>query len=393
MNRPTTSTRAISLVNTVARHCLSITNFLVAILSNVVWPKLELLIRFWLAKVFFMSGVMKIAEGSNLIDVLHSQYSAPLFSHASGAYLGGAIETIAAVLIIIGLLTRYASFALLALTLLSPHFGVEGDRQLLSAVLLAWLTINGAGPISLDSLFRRGLASSALPGAGRLLAWSSQLRIRGTPWYLILLRVWIALALLAVSLPSAYNVQLAAYLSAWLPLRTAEILPRATALVAGALLIAGLGTRYVAAGLILLLSVDAMMDVKMTNGVYLLMISLFSSSSVAGSFQLTDCSVAFSKMLIQKRQARDPHALKGLPRVVIVGAGFGGMSCATRLHGVRASITLIDRENYHLFQAVALSSRHGRTLTRRYRSPSKEGLSRLVRDSCVTRGSHQRGHA
>jgi putative oxidoreductase len=48
----------------------------------------------------------------------------------------------------------------------------------------------------------------------------------------------------------------------------------------------------------------------------------------------------------------DPRALEGLPRVVIVGAGFAGVSCATALRGVAVSVTLVDRVNYHLFQPL-----------------------------------------
>jgi NADH dehydrogenase len=37
------------------------------------------------------------------------------------------------------------------------------------------------------------------------------------------------------------------------------------------------------------------------------------------------------------------------PRVVIVGAGFGGLACARELGGAPARVTIIDRHNYHLF--------------------------------------------
>jgi NADH:ubiquinone reductase (H+-translocating) len=39
-------------------------------------------------------------------------------------------------------------------------------------------------------------------------------------------------------------------------------------------------------------------------------------------------------------------------RVVIVGAGFGGLETAHRLAGAPVSITLIDRRNHHLFQPL-----------------------------------------
>ena len=43
----------------------------------------------------------------------------------------------------------------------------------------------------------------------------------------------------------------------------------------------------------------------------------------------------------------------GAPHVVIVGAGFGGMACATGLRHERARVTLVDRHNFHLFQPLS----------------------------------------
>jgi NADH:ubiquinone reductase (H+-translocating) len=40
------------------------------------------------------------------------------------------------------------------------------------------------------------------------------------------------------------------------------------------------------------------------------------------------------------------------PRVVILGAGFGGLSCAQALRRANVDITLIDRQNYHCFQPL-----------------------------------------
>jgi NADH dehydrogenase len=41
-----------------------------------------------------------------------------------------------------------------------------------------------------------------------------------------------------------------------------------------------------------------------------------------------------------------------IPKVVIVGAGFGGLAAAKRLAGKRVDVTLIDRRNHHLFQPL-----------------------------------------
>src|SRR5579883_112887 len=40
------------------------------------------------------------------------------------------------------------------------------------------------------------------------------------------------------------------------------------------------------------------------------------------------------------------------PRIVIVGAGFGGLEAARQLADAPADIVVIDRNNYHLFQPL-----------------------------------------
>ncbi|MBR1222330.1 NAD(P)/FAD-dependent oxidoreductase [Bradyrhizobium sp. U87765 SZCCT0131] len=47
-----------------------------------------------------------------------------------------------------------------------------------------------------------------------------------------------------------------------------------------------------------------------------------------------------------------PPRAGGRHRVVIVGAGFGGLELVHRLRGVPVDITLIDRRNHHLFQPL-----------------------------------------
>jgi NADH dehydrogenase len=42
----------------------------------------------------------------------------------------------------------------------------------------------------------------------------------------------------------------------------------------------------------------------------------------------------------------------GRHRVVVVGAGFGGLETVQQLAGSGVDITLVDRRNHHLFQPV-----------------------------------------
>jgi len=48
----------------------------------------------------------------------------------------------------------------------------------------------------------------------------------------------------------------------------------------------------------------------------------------------------------------DGKAHPGAHRVVIVGAGFGGMNAAQALARAQVRITVIDQKNYHTFQPL-----------------------------------------
>src|SRR5580704_3606352 len=45
-------------------------------------------------------------------------------------------------------------------------------------------------------------------------------------------------------------------------------------------------------------------------------------------------------------------AIDEATKVVIVGAGFGGLAAAKALRNTSASVVLIDRTNYHLFEPL-----------------------------------------
>jgi NADH dehydrogenase len=41
--------------------------------------------------------------------------------------------------------------------------------------------------------------------------------------------------------------------------------------------------------------------------------------------------------------------MRVLPRVIVIGAGFGGLQCARKLRDAPVDVVLVDRQNYHLF--------------------------------------------
>ena len=54
---------------------------------------------------------------------------------------------------------------------------------------------------------------------------------------------------------------------------------------------------------------------------------------------------------VTQRDAPPPLSARR-PRIVIIGAAFGGLSAAQRLAQVAADIIVIDRRNHHLFQPL-----------------------------------------
>src|SRR6267154_3626402 len=52
------------------------------------------------------------------------------------------------------------------------------------------------------------------------------------------------------------------------------------------------------------------------------------------------------------RGERSAHMEQIRPRVVIIGAGFGGLEAARRLAKLPVKVTIIDRKNHHTFQPL-----------------------------------------
>jgi NADH:ubiquinone reductase (H+-translocating) len=55
---------------------------------------------------------------------------------------------------------------------------------------------------------------------------------------------------------------------------------------------------------------------------------------------------------LMNRQTLVANRAESLPRVVIVGGGFGGLYAARALAVAPVSVTLIDKRNYHLFRPL-----------------------------------------
>src|SRR5882757_5501455 len=54
----------------------------------------------------------------------------------------------------------------------------------------------------------------------------------------------------------------------------------------------------------------------------------------------------------ESQSARVPTSTTSRPRVVILGGGFGGLTAARALKHAPVDVTLVDRNNHHVFQPL-----------------------------------------
>lgn len=332
-----------------ARHSADLS---VRALRGLLWPKCELAIRLWLAQMFFVSGTLKLTDWQAAVDLASHGHPIAWMSPPGAAYVSVSIVVLGGALLAAGFMTRYCA-ALMFVMSVAQFDHMPRDNQLFGVVLCGWYTVFGAGPIAIDTLLRRGLADSALPLIPRIMRASEWVRSSCGPIFISLLRIWLGAALLMAAMrPAWVAVEFTARLFAWFPLGTVAQLPGNFALVGGALLLVGFATRYVMAALALVLSLCCLIDPRLTDAVYLLMMSAIFIIYGAGKLSVDHFITGVLESRWGHRSRRSETAPKGLPRVVIVGAGFGGLSCAWALRGANASVTLIDRVTHHLFQPL-----------------------------------------
>jgi NADH dehydrogenase/putative oxidoreductase len=327
-----------------------ITHFWSSLLEGIAWPYIELAIRLWIAKLFFSFGVLQLMNWQPTLMLAVQENPIPGLSPAAATGLSTAIYLVCGALLAAGLMTRYAALPLLALSTITQLKYEPFDAQLFWIALSGWLIVYGAGPLSLDNLLRRGVSDSPLPVAPTLIAASRFVRSRGRPLFISLLRVWLGVALLVGAYASTHSFHID-WVEQWLPLDVAMRIRVTGAWVGGTLLLLGIGSRYAAGALLICLVVYSVVDPRGTDSIYLLM--LLSIIGIYGGGVISvDQAIARLHKRYREGAGGGGEGLESLPRVIIVGAGFGGLRCAKALRDVGVTVTLIDRTNYHLFQPL-----------------------------------------
>ncbi len=136
---------------------------------------LDLGIRLYVARVFFLAGLTKIRDWDTTLLLFSDEYHVPVLPPELAAVAGTAGELLFPVLLALGLATRFSAFGLGMVNVMAvvSYWHVLGQEEAAAAlaqhvywgVLLLVPLLYGPGRLSLDALvWRRTVGVAPVPG-------------------------------------------------------------------------------------------------------------------------------------------------------------------------------------------------------------------------------------
>ncbi|MBV1959402.1 MAG: DoxX family protein [Pseudomonadales bacterium] len=116
---------------------------------------LDIALRIWIARVFFMSGLTKIQTWDTTLMLFEYEYSVPVIPFQLAAYMATAGELMLPVLLVLGLFTRFGLAGLFVLNLVAaisyPDISPAGTQQhIMWGLMMVVLLIHGPKLFSVD---------------------------------------------------------------------------------------------------------------------------------------------------------------------------------------------------------------------------------------------------
>jgi putative oxidoreductase len=124
----------------------------------------ELVVRWWIARIFFLSAMDKITSWDTTLVLFRYDYHVPFISFVTAAYIGTGLELILPIFLVLGLggrLMLFVFFIYNIVCVISFHFlwtpaGTSGfDDHVNWGLLLLMLFLHGPGRYSLDYLIHK----------------------------------------------------------------------------------------------------------------------------------------------------------------------------------------------------------------------------------------------
>jgi putative oxidoreductase len=137
-------------------------------LNGISYTWLALPLRFAVATVFWNSAMAKLANWDTTLSLFTDEYQLPVIPPEIAAYMATAIELTTPILLVLGLMTRFAAFVLLGMTAVIETFvyPLAWPTHIQWAAMLLVLLCRGAGVLSIDHLLWRRLGYQQKSPAG-----------------------------------------------------------------------------------------------------------------------------------------------------------------------------------------------------------------------------------
>lgn len=135
----------------------------IAVGLNFLSPVIDLVIRFWVAQIFFKAGLTKISSWETTIALFEDEYKVPILSPQIAALLGTTAELTLPLLLVFGLATRFSAAALFIFNIVAvvsypglSEVGLEHHKYW--GLLLLIPLFHGPGKLSIDYLISKKCA-------------------------------------------------------------------------------------------------------------------------------------------------------------------------------------------------------------------------------------------
>jgi NADH:ubiquinone reductase (H+-translocating) len=325
----------------------------VGFLGRTAWPVVDLLIRIQIAQQTILPGLILAADWNTALTLATQEYPVPWLDPRTEALLGIILQLGGGVSLLLGLSARIGGLAIVILGIATQVYYLRLDANLFWVMLGAGYILRGPGPLSFDHLLVKGVARSPLPIAAPIARLFEGTRRFCSAVYQLGLRAWLMLALLGAGgvLPASLG-DAAGALSGWVPSDSAAALFAGLGAFLALPLGLGLATRPVAVLALGAAGYSQMMVPGASLATYWMLTLALLLALGAGGMSLDAALSNALKRRIPQLGGKPAFSLEGLPHVVIIGAGFGGIACARALRHTPVRVTMIDRHNYHLFQPL-----------------------------------------
>lgn len=110
-----------------------------------------LVVRLWIAEVFFMSGLTKIKSWNTTVALFADEYKVPILSPEIAAYIATTAELFLPTLLVLGLMTPLSALGLMGMTLVIELFVYpDTTEHYYWFLLMGILLTHGGGKFGLD---------------------------------------------------------------------------------------------------------------------------------------------------------------------------------------------------------------------------------------------------